>query len=875
MTRIVLAPLPARARRRGLAGAIALLLGVLAGAAPLRAAEVDVGALVAAMSLEEKLAMVRGAVDPLGLGGAGYIAGVPRHGIPPLRTADGPAGIEARADATALPSPEALAASFDPGLAERYGRVLGREARALGMDVVLGPHVNIARLPVFHRVKDEFGEDPLLTARIGAAEIRGIQAEGAMAMVKHLAANDQFHGQDVADFRISERALAEIHLPPFEAAVREAGVASVMCAYNRVNGPFSCAQRDLLTTFLRDRWGFDGFVTSDWDAARAQAFGAGLDVEMPGTTAPTWYGKLAARGARDPAAMERLDRAVTRVLVTMRRFGLLAGASPWRGRAVVPPRPVLDRDRSAAVAREVATRGAVLLKNDDELLPLGASGARGGVLLVGATAAKLAAGAGVERAYGFRDREVSPLDALRATLGPTVRIDHRVGIDLEGETIPAEALTWSDTPDDAAALAARSASPSVERGLVRMASHDPDGEADVDSVLDFTGAAALPAGGDWTWAGLLTVPTSGVYDLMVETSGGRAQLQFADRTVSSARIGANGGVAHPWSSVVTTADGLDVVPLRVRLAAGHHYQIRLTASAQADTPLELRFAWVTPQAREKALREAVEAARSAATVVVFAHEDGLPPDRDTLALPRDQDALIAAIAAVNPRTAVVLATGRPVTMPWLSRVKAVLLGWYPGQEGGWALADLLAGRASPSGRLPLTFPVRDDQTLATGEPQRYRGLDEVIAYDEGVFVGYRWYDERGEAPLFPFGHGLGYGRFAWSDAAVSAVGDGFEASVTVRNVGTRTAADVVQVYLARPETLPEGLPMPPRALAGFARVELPPGGETRLTIPLERRRFEAWSEREHGWRLVPGTRVVEFAASSRDVRLTAMATPRP
>ncbi len=864
---------PVASASRRLAAALFVALASPAAAAPF-----EIDDLVRAMSVEEKLALVRGAADPLPSGAAGYVAGVPRLGIPPLRTVDGPAGIEARADATALPSPEALAASFDPELAERYGRVLGREARALGADVVLAPHVNIARVPWFHRVKDELGEDPLLTAKIGAGEIRGIQAEGAMAMVKHLAANDQFHLQDTADFRISERALAEIHLPPFEAAVKEAKVASVMCAYNRVNGPFSCAQRDLLTTFLRDRWGFSGFVASDWDAARARAFEAGLDVEMPGTSSPSWYGRLALKGP-EGLALARLDRAATRVLGEMKRFGLLDGASPWRGRAEVPARPSLDVEASAKVAREVATRGAVLLKNDGGLLPLTGRpfSVPGGVALIGPTAGRLAAGAGVERAFGFRDRQISPYDALRRTLGREARLTFRTGLDLDGVPIPSSALSFDDDDTETQSVAdggrSLGGANTAGHGLVRMTADDADGEPSVDPSVDFVGSQALEAGGDWVWAGLLTVPETGVYDLLAEVAGGGVRLQVADRTAGSARIGANGGVAHPWSSILPSADGLDVVPMRIRLVAGHRYQIKLRATGEAHRPMEIRFAWVTPEMRRKALAEAVAAAKAADAAVVFVHEGGQPPDRDTLALPTDQDELVHAIADANPNTVVVVTAGRAVTMPWLPSVKAVLLGWYPGQEGGWALADLLLGRTEPGGRLPLTFPKNDAQTLDYGHPERYRGADDVVAYSEGVFVGYRWWDEAGETPLFPFGHGLSYGRFVWSDPEVRAAGAGFVASLTVKNLSDRPASDVVQLYLERPASPPDGLPMPPKALAGFARVDLAPGEARRLTIPIDRRRFEVWDETAHGWRVVPGERSLAFAASSRDIRARLPVTP--
>lgn len=846
---------PSRLARRAAQPAV-LALALLAVAPAHADDRSDLKALIAAMTVEEKLALVRGAPDPENLGGAGYLPGVPRLGIPPLRSADGPAGIEVRTEATALPAPEAVAATFDPALAEAYGGVLGREARALGMDVVLAPHVNIARLPVFHRVKDEHGEDPLLAARMGAAEIRGIQAAGAMAEVKHLAANDQFRGQDVYDFRIPERALAEIHLPPFEAAVREAGVASVMCAYNRVNGPFSCAQKELMTGFLRKRWGFDGFVTSDWNGARSFALDAGLDVEMPGTYTPSWYGRLAAKSARDPAASARLDRAVLRVLGQMKRFGLLSGASPTGGTAVVPPRPVLDLEAGAAVARKVATAGAVLLKNDG-LLPIEPAETPKTVLLVGPTAERLAAGAGVERAYGVKARMVSPFEALKAAPPAGWTVDHRVGIDLEGTVIPTEHLSWTDEEDGTAQGA-------QGHGLVRMPTSDPNAEADIDATLDFTGGRALPEGSDLTWAGLMTVPETGIYDLMLEIGGGSGRIQLGERIVASARIGANGGVVWPWTGIVTTREGLDITTLRVKLIAGHSYQVKLFAKAQEHIPLSVRFAWVTPAARAAHLASAIAAAHKADRVVVFAHEDGQPPDRETLALPADQNALIRALAEANPNLAVVVTAGRPVTMPWIDKVKAVLLGWYPGQEGGAALADLLTGRAEPGGRLPLTFPTTDDQTPARGHPERYQGHDEIVDYSEGLEVGYRWYDAQGETPMFPFGHGLGYTRFSWRDPLMVADGDGAVAIVTVKNEGARAGSDVVQVYLGRAAGAAPGTP--PKALAGFTRVRLEAGAETRVAVKLAPRAFESWSEKDHAWRREADDRSVLIAASSRDIR---------
>ena len=460
--------------RRALAS-LALFALLVVFAATLLAAEKPsnqkVQSLLRCMTLEEKLALVHGARDPEELGEAGYWPGLPRLGIPPLRFADGPGGINVNRESTGLPAPVALAATFSVESARLYGAILGSEARALGQQVLLAPQVNIVRDPLFRRNHTSLSEDSYLSARLASSEIAGIQSQGIMAQVKHLAG---YNGSDNPS--IDERTLHEIYLPAFQAAV-EAGVASVMCSYNRINGPWACENADLLNGILRGAWGFAGFVTSDWGAVHSpQAITQGLDLEMPGREiagrrgGPQFTDALKAAVETGAIPVSAIDQALARILVQMDRFHLLDGKPPARPRAI-------DVEAHAKLVRRIATEGAVLLKNDAGTLPLTAEDLAS-LALIGPTAGQLAAGFLGERAYGFEDRLVSPLDALRR-LSPRAKIAYSVGVDLTGVVIPGSALSHAGRP-----------------GLLRQCSAEESGPAQVDQTVDFQGPSALASGAD-------------------------------------------------------------------------------------------------------------------------------------------------------------------------------------------------------------------------------------------------------------------------------------------------------------------------------------------------------------------------------------------
>jgi beta-glucosidase len=837
-----------------------------------------VNALVHAMTLDEKIALLTGAPgagtpDPVSVGQAGFVPGVPRLGVPALRFTDGPAGVRNARSTTALPAPVSLAASFSTDLARQYGTVLGRDAIATNQDVLFGPMVNLVRIPQAGRNFETLGEDPLLQGDLVAAETAGIQSQGEIATIKHLAENNQEANRMNVDVEVDDRTLHEMELPAFQAAV-DAGTGAVMCAYPLVNGEHACSNGVLLTDILREQWGFTGWVLSDFGAARnvgsgdvasgrttpaqAAAFQlqAGLDQEFASGN----FANVKADVAGRLLPQSIVDGAVRHILTTMDRFGLLDGASPTGAPVASRPRPPIDVPADARVARTVAAAGAVLLKDDGGLLPLSGAGLRS-VAVVGPTARQLlVGGGGSAHVVGFTDREVSPLAALRSE-APGAGIDFAVGYDLDGVPVATDALT----PAGGAA----------GTGLLRT--DLATGATAVDPQVDFTGAAALPAGSRTSWTGSLTVPTAGAYDLAVQAAGGSSSLTVRAPDGTVVASGSTGGLFG--GSVIPTVDGLANARARAQLASGVAYAVTVTGTAGAATPLRIRFAWTTPEQRQANVDQAAAAAARSRVAVVFAYNEGTEGrDRTSLSLPGDQDALIEAVAAANPRTVVVLNTGDPVLMPWVDRVAAVLEMWYPGQEGGWATADVLLGRAGPGGRLPVTFPAAEADTPVAGDPDRYPGVplagapagQTVQHYSEGILAGYRWYDHQGIAPLFPFGAGLSYTRFTYSDLRVRARDGGLDVRFRVRNTGPRTGTEVPQVYVGAPAAAP--VPMADRALAGFARVTLQPGESAEVAIHVGGRALSYWSVDAQAWVVAAGPRAVSAGASSRDLRLTATVT---
>jgi len=781
--------------------------------------ETKVRQVLARMTLRQKVTLLS-----LRRGSNGYeneTRAIPALCIPRLILQDGPAGVAGVKGATELPAPIDLAASWSPALAREYGTIQGREARRKGIDVVQGPDINIARVPENGRTFEAYGEDPYLTATTAAADINGIQSTGAMADAKHFAANNQETARGSIDEWISQRALHEIYLPAFAAAVERADVASVMCAYNGVNGRRACQNPNLLNGVLKNELKFRGFVRSDFGAVHgvAAAYDAGTDVLRPGRNAALL---AAVRAGRIP--MSRIDDAVTRVLREMFRFNLFD--RPESGTATTKATSPED----AAIARTVAEQGTVLLKNADGILPLdnrvvpsiALIGSDGGV-----GARTQGDGSSLVQRHGF----VPPYQAIADRAGADVTVTYT---DSPGAAIPANLLTPPSGIGEG--LLARYYGDQTYSGRPTF--------SEVTGALQLRGNA-YPARvvRHWsvTWTGTLTAPASGSYTfLYTSNDGGRFLVDH--RPILST----NGQPA--------TCSG------SVRLVAGQRYPVEVQyhdAIRAANFSLE----WLPPPDPYAA---AENAARSADVAIVFAgDQESEGYDRPNLSLPNEQDTLISKVASANPNVIVVLNTGSAVTMPWLDKVKGVIEAWYPGQEDGRALAAVLFGDVNPSGKLPITFP-RSTADTPAHDRQEWPGIDGNADYSEGIDVGYRWYDSQQIDPLFPFGYGLSYTTFAVHSlvATKQLTRNGTEKlSVDVTNTGHRAGAEVVQLYIGMPAIADE----PPQQLKGFEKVTLAPGQTQRVRFTLTRADLAYWSTAAGDWVTASGNYQIMVGTSSRQI----------
>ncbi len=885
----------------GAAALLGALLFVAAATAaaqsvPVVTGDARVDKLLSQMTLEEKLTLIHGTQEDPAVyqGQAGYLAGIPRLGIPGLRFADGPPGVLTRVPSQAETATMGVAATFSLKDAEDNGTVIGREDRALGIDVSLQPFVNIARDLEFGRAYNTFGEDPLLTSEMGVAEVRGIQAQHVMAQIKHFVGYDSNSPSTFID----DQTLHEVYLAPFEAAIRRADVSSIMCSYNRLNGTFACGNANTLTKFLRDEVGFKGFVTSDWGATHAVNFiNAGLDMEMPGEPGgaplagiPSFFDAKPVPAAPrveaapddggdffynlpeepkpgpggpsdwglklDPKKMPEalkdgtvseaaITRAAGRVLYEIVHFGYLDGQS----KHAITRQSILE---NAKIIQKTGEDAAVLLKNDGNILPLKPA-ELADVVLIGPTARQVdAIGISGERSVGLPQRQVGPLAALRKLSG-SQGIRFAVASDLTGSTIPAAALTHDGKP-----------------GLLRTGK----GGEQVDATLDFTNKRgnALEPSTTATWKGTLTVERDGEYWLYLQVLGANGSFKVDGKRIG--RTGAFQGGIHGdilqanTDDAVPTTDGLDNVRRALQLTAGPHaVEVEITPDG-SRAPAQVRLSWYTPEQRQADHAAAIAAAKQAKVAVVFVWSRLEP----VFGLPGDQDQLVDEIAAVNPNTVVVLNVSMPVALPWADKVKGILQLWWPGDEGGWATANVLLGKVSPAGRLPITWAKSLTDYAATDPryPERSeKGVDGKTTFSEGVNVGYRWFDKQGTQPLFAFGHGLSYTTFDYSGLSVKKATDGgLDVAVTIRNTGALGSDEVPQVYLGAPAEIPDGVQFPVRALVAFDRVHLAKGESRQVLLHVAPRQLQYWSVKEGKWLTPAGKRTISVGRSSRDLRLT-------
>jgi beta-glucosidase len=880
-------------------GIAALFVNVVVATAqtvPTVTGDARVDKLLSQMTLEEKLTLIHGTQEQPSAyqGQAGYLAGIPRLKIPGLRFADGPPGVLTRHPSQGESATMGVAATFSIRDAEENGVVIGREDRALGIDVSLQPFVNIVRDLEFGRAYNTFGEDPFLTSEIGVAEVKGIQSQHVMAQIKHYVGYDS----DATSIFIDDQTLHEVYVAPFEAAIRRADVSSIMCSYNRINGSFACGNKDTLTKILRDEIGFKGFVTSDWGAVHAVDFiNAGLDMEMPGEPDPKSGGFSTAsffdsrpvppppppgasganadmfgghipeepprvRGGggdfglklspkKMPEALKdgtvteaTITRAAGRVLYEIVHFGYLEGLSKHE----ITKQSI---EENAKIIETTGEDAAVLLKNEGGALPLKAADLDS-VVLIGPTAGQVdSIGINGERSVGLPERQIGPLDAMKKISGHS-NIAFAVDDDMTGTTIPASAFSHDGAP-----------------GLERTGS----GTSQVDQQLDFTvkNGNALPPNSTLTWRGTLTPPHAGTYWIYLQALGTNASISLDSKHFASTGAvqgGIHGDILQAnQDNAIPTTDHLDNLRRAVELTAGPHAIEIATTPDTSRSPVQVRLNWYTPEQRKNDHEQAIAAAKNAKVAVVFLWTRLRP----VFGLPGEQDKLVEEVSAVNPNTIVVLNTSQPVAMPWIDKVKAVLEMWWPGDEGGWSTANLLLGKTSPAGRLPITWAKSLEDYPATNPkyPERSKtGVDHKTTYTEGVNVGYRWFDKQNIEPLFAFGHGLSYTKFDYSGLRVSKSADGgLDVALAIKNTGAVASDEVPQVYLGAPGEIPAGVQFPVRALVAFDRIHLAPGDLKDVTLHVAPRQLQYWSTKDGKWVTATGRRTISVGGSSRDLRL--------
>ena len=781
-----------------------------------------------------------------------HTAGNPVIGLRPLTVSDGPAGVrgaamDERVPAASLPCPSALGATWDPELVTAVSGELAREARSKGIDVLLGPTINMMRTPLGGRGFECFSEDPVLTARIAAGFVTGLQDGGVAATLKHFVGNDSETGRQHLDVRADERTLRELYLVPFEACVL-AGARLVMTGYNRVNGVPMTEHHHLLTTVLKDEWGFAGVAVSDWGGARSTVPTAlaGLDLLMPGPDGP-WGARLVAAVAAGRVTEAAVDDKVRRIT----RLAAQAGS------LTVPAGAASSELASPAVLRRAAAASFTLLRNVRAALPLDPAalaepaGGRAGVAVIGPNAIRPVIQGGGSAAVPGVPVSV-PANAIASALS-----GYQIPV-----TVHEGCPTWAVVPEPA--LGDLTDPDTGEPGVLLQV-HATSGTllaSEHRTAAGFTWWE--PPGGDRTATITLRTryrPEASGWHVLA--AGGTGWLTL---TVDGQEIAA--GEAPPADDPVRAMTRPGEVRAVREFTAGTAIDVAVTLRA-ADwdlPPLVLRLGIVPAPDAEAMLAAAETAAMNAAAVVVVVGtapgEEAEGSDRTTLALPGRQDELISRVAAVCDRVIVVVNAGMPVLAPWADQVAAIGYAWLPGQAFGDALTDVLLGRTEPGGRLPVTIPRAETDCPvlhATPDP------DGTLRYSEGLLVGYRGYDQAGTEPHFPFGHGLGYTTWSYESAGAIPSPDGsVTVRVTVRNTGSRPGREVIQAYHEPPGDDPAE---PPRTLAAFVSVTAAPGETVtaRLTVPV--RAFARWSEHDGGWVRLAGEHVLRIGRSSRDLPL--------
>ena len=797
----------------------------------LRQSEIDqrVSQIISQMTLEEKIDYIGGFDDF-------YVRAVPRLGVPELKMADGPAGVRNYGHSTAFPTGIALAASWDTALVQKVGEMMGKDARARGVHILLAPGVNIYRAPMCGRNFEYFGEDPFLASRTAAADIKGIQSQYVIATAKHYALNNQEWDRNRVSSDADERTIREIYLPTFEAAVRDAHIGAIMDSYNLVNGIHSTQHEWLNTQVLRKDWGYDGIVMSDWDATYdgVAAANSGLDLEMPSGKFMNRQTLLAAiqAGKVSPAT---IDEKVRRILTTAMRFGFFE--RPQTDSSIP-----LDNPAAHKVALEAARDSIVLLKNNG-ILPLNPKQLKTLAVLgpMADPASYGGGGSGLVQPFS----SVSILSGVRALVGSGVNVTHSSGVPLVRTNFQQTAFTTTAN------------------------GNTPGLKAEFFNNRDLTGAPALTRTDEHV-----------AFDFEQSYAAGQPKENFSARwtgyytptKTASFVFSVSGDDGYRlWVDDELLIDrwveqGETLTQKKKELVAGHHYKIRLEYfQAGGGAAIGLGVADINNLELGKA-RELAASADAVILCIGFdAITEGEGSDRP-FEISDDQQKLVDAVFAANKNTIVVITAGGNIDMSqFVDKAPGLLHAWYPGQEGGTAVAEVLFGKVNPSGKLPISLE-RRWQDNATYNSYYDKAGTKRVAYTEGVFLGYRHFDRSTVKPLFPFGYGLSYTTFRYSGLAVSQpAADGtVTVSFSITNTGKREGAEIAEVYVGDKHA---PVPRPVKELKGFTKLHLEPGETQTAQVTLDRRAFAYYDVGTHSWQVAPGQFQILVGSSSTRIEL--------
>lgn len=807
--------------------------------------------LLAEMTLDEKVSL---------LAGASLWKTVPieRLGIPTVKMTDGPNG--ARGDgfftsgvpAACFPVGIALAATWNTELVMRVGQALGEDAKTKGIQTILGPTANIHRSPLNGRNFESFSEDPFLSARMAVAYILGLQSRKVGATIKHFVCNDSEFERMTISSEVDERALHEIYLPPFRAAVQEAKTWAIMSSYNKINGIHASDHGQLLTEILKQKWGYDGIVISDWFGTRSTvaAANAGLDLEMPGPAQQRGEKLLHAVQAHQ-VSEETINASVRRMLRYITRTGAFESPSD-------PTEHAVDQPEHRAIARQVAAESIVLLKNARHMLPLKLSRLKR-IAIIGPNAktAQIMGGGSSQLNAHYA---VTPFDGIRAKIGKEVKIGYEIGCTnhkwlpmlnhrwvspIGGEAEHGFTIDYFNNKEFEGAPIWQTTSRSCEQVWVN----------DVGPNVNASSFSAR-------LRGRFTAQETGTFMFGLASAGLSRLLIDGHPIIDNWTKQTLGGAFVGIGSTEVTAP--------FAMQAGASYELCIEY-CRHDSPMlgGIRIGCLSPIA-SKPMERAVKLAAKSEVALVFVGLNGdwesEGYDRPHIDLIGEQVELIERVAAVNPKTVVVLQSGSPIAMPWLNHVAGVIQAWYPGQECGNAIADILFGDVNPAGRLPQTFPVRLEDNPAY---INYPGENGKVRYGEGIFVGYRYYEKKQVAPLFPFGFGLSYTSFAYSNLRLETTklqaGQEMPVCVDVTNTGKFAGQEVVQFYV---RDIQSKLVRPLKELKGFVKVQLQPGETRTIEWMMRPEALAYYDDAVHDWITEPGEFELLVGSSSQDIRIS-------